>query len=165
MNVHVLVVDDNRAMRALVRTLLRAADGFRSWEAGDVPDALEIMKSTPIDLVIADLAMQPIDGIEFTRMVRTARDSPNIYAGIIMMTGHSERAKVNAARNAGVNSFLVKPISAKSLIAHINAVSADSRPFVRTKSYFGPDRRVGPDPKFAGPMRRSADRGGEVYEL
>jgi two-component system, chemotaxis family, chemotaxis protein CheY len=156
--VQVLIVDDNRQMRTLVKALLRAFGLRRCLETGDAAEALEILRTAPVDLIITDFLMQPIDGVEYTRMVRRAPDSSNPFVPIIMMTGFSERSKVRMARDAGVNSFLVKPISAKSLQDHLTAAVLDPRPFVRSASYFGPDRRSVHDPKYAGPLRRMTDQ-------
>jgi hypothetical protein len=57
-----------------------------------------------------------------------------------MLTGHSEKKRVMAARDAGVTEFLAKPISAKALYQRIINVVANPRPFIKTKTYFGPDR-------------------------
>ena len=74
-----------------------------------------------------------------------------------MMTGHSARSRVYEARDAGVTEFVVKPVNARTLLDRIMAVIYRPRPFVRTKSYFGPDRRRRADPNFSGPFRRIAD--------
>ena len=91
-----------------------------------------------------------MDGLAFTRKVRLSRESPNVFTPIIMVSGHSERGRIIAARDTGVNEFVVKPISAKSLFDRIQAVIDRPRPFVRLESYFGPDRR-----------RKTVDHGGE----
>lgn len=165
LTVQSLVVDDNKQMRMLVRSLLRAVGMPRVIEAGDAGEAFEIMKGCAIDLVITDLAMQPLDGIELTRMLRTASDSPNRYVTIIMLTGHSERGRVMAARDAGVTSFLAKPLSAKKLLDHINICMSDPRPFVKSPTYFGPDRRVWSDPRYEGPRRRASDVAPDEFDL
>jgi DNA-binding response OmpR family regulator len=105
--------------------------------------------------------MFPLDGVEFTRMVRNAPDSRNPYLPIIMMTGHSERYRVMDARDAGVTEFVAKPLTAKAVLERIHAVIYRPRPFVRTAEYFGPDRRRKDDPGFAGPWRRSTDPGAQ----
>ena len=91
-----------------------------------------------------------MDGLEFTRKVRLSRESPNVFTPIIMVSGHSERGRIIAARDTGVNEFVVKPISAQSLFDRIQAVIERPRPFVRVKRYFGPDRR-----------RKTVEHGGE----
>ena len=156
-NLNVLVVDDNRHMRTLIRTVLNALGCWNIHEASDGADALKEMEIFPADVVFCDLVMTPFDGIEFTRMVRTAKDSPNPYVPIIMLTGHTEMARVVEARDAGVDEFVAKPVSPKTLYARLVAVIEHRRPFIRTKNYFGPDRRRREDPDYKGPFRRSTD--------
>jgi DNA-binding response OmpR family regulator len=66
---------------------------------------------------------------------------------------------VVAARDAGVTEFLTKPISAKALYQRILNVVANPRPFIKTKTYFGPDRRRNVNASYAGPERR---KGGQA---
>jgi two-component system, chemotaxis family, chemotaxis protein CheY len=153
-----LVVDDNRQMRLLLREVLRGLGIRKVEEAGDGIEALEVMRHAAIDLVLVDWAMQPLDGLEFTRLLRTSKDSPNPYCTIIMVSGHAHRARVREARDAGVNSFLVKPVSARSLSDHLHAAFRDVRPYVKAVAYAGPDRRRGVDTNFNGPFRRASDR-------
>ncbi len=163
--IRVLVVDDNRAMLLLVRTLLRGFGVRNVVEATDPAEALAVMKSAAFDLIITDLSMKPIDGAEFVRHIRTCKDSANPYVPIIMMTGHSDRASVALARDAGVNSFLVKPISARTLYLHVHKASQDERGFIKTRTYFGPDRRVKNGSDYTGPGRRAADSEGGLLDL
>jgi two-component system chemotaxis response regulator CheY len=154
---HVLVVDDNPHMRSIVVAILRGVGIGTVKEASDGADALEVMRAGVPDLVIVDLNMFPIDGLEFTQMIRTAPDSPFPFVPIIMMTGHTERTKVMAARDSGVNELVAKPISAKTLLDRIVAVIDRPRPFVKTSSYTGPCRRRGIGKEFLGPWRRKGD--------
>jgi len=163
--IHILVVDDNRQMRFLVRSLLREFGFVRVSEANDAVEAFEVMRAYNADLIITDLAMRPIDGLEFAKLVRTAPDSPDPFVPMILMTGHSDRTRVRYARDAGVNTFLAKPVSAKSILHHVNAVIADRRTFVRSKTYFGPDRRVAQNPNYKGPFRRTIDGRGDELDL
>jgi DNA-binding response OmpR family regulator len=92
-------------------------------------------------------------------MIRQPGANGNPYAPIIMLTGHSEKKRVVAARDAGVTEFLAKPISAKSLYQRVMNVVANPRPFIKTKNYFGPDRRRNVNQNYIGPERR---RGGKA---
>jgi two-component system, chemotaxis family, chemotaxis protein CheY len=74
-----------------------------------------------------------------------------------MIKGHSNRDLVNQARDAGVTEFMVKPVTAKSLFDRIVSIIDRPRPFVRTKGFFGPDRRRTRGKPFVGENRRSAD--------
>lgn len=154
----VLVVDDNKQMRFLMRSLLRAVGIYRVAEAEGALEAFEIMTRFPIDLVLVDWLMRPVDGIAFTRMVRHSTDSPNPQAKILMLTAHTQKAHVAAARDAGVTGFLKKPICARLLFERMSAALLDTRPYVRTQTYFGPDRRHAEARDYLGPFRRAADR-------
>ena len=79
-------------------------------------------------------------------------------APIIMVTGHTEKARVTAARDAGITEFLAKPISAKGLYQRILNVVANPRPFIKTKTYFGPDRRRNVNANYVGPERRKGGK-------
>lgn len=156
-SLHVLVVDDNAHMRSIVSTILKSAGFGNIKEAADGVSAFEHLRVSLVHIIIVDLNMSPIDGIEFTQMLRTAPDSPSPYIPIIMMTGHTERRKVLAARDAGINEFVAKPISAKTLLDRLMAVIDRPRAFVRAKSYSGPCRRRGDSKAFEGPQRRKSD--------
>jgi two-component system chemotaxis response regulator CheY len=136
-----LIVDDNKHMRALIKTLLHALGAKNCHEAMDGADAFKELRHFPADIIICDWNMSPLDGIDFVRLVRTGKDSPNPYVPIIMLTGHTELAKVVEARDSGVHEFLAKPISAKSVYSRVKSILENPRPFVQTATYFGPDRR------------------------
>ena len=136
-----LVVDDNAHMRHLVKTIL-VSIGIRDVrEANDGADALFELRNVPANLLIADWNMEPLDGMDLVRLVRNSDDSPNPYIPFLMMTGHATMENIIAARDAGVDEFVSKPISAKSLLGKILAIVNNPRIFVNTPKYFGPDRR------------------------
>jgi two-component system, chemotaxis family, chemotaxis protein CheY len=154
----VLLVDDNHHMRVLLAEILKAVGVRQIHEAGDGAQALQMMRNHTIDIIMTDLSMQPLDGIDFVRLLRRSPDSPNQMCPVIMITGHSTMTRVNEARNAGVNEFLAKPLTARGVVERISQVIDHPRPFVKTQDYFGPDRRRRADPNFAGPWRRESDR-------
>jgi two-component system, chemotaxis family, chemotaxis protein CheY len=73
------------------------------------------------------------------------------------VTGHSEKKRVISARDAGVTEFLAKPISAKSLYHRILNIVINPRPFIKSKNYFGPDRRRNAAANYTGPERRKGN--------
>jgi CheY-like chemotaxis protein len=154
-----LVIDDNAHMRRILRTLLHGFGAREVHEAEDGATGLEAFTSFIPDIVITDWAMPIFDGLELTQMIRQPGANSNPYVAIIMLTGHSEKKRVMAARDAGVTEFLAKPISAKGLYQRIVNVVANPRPFVKTRTYFGPDRRRNVNPNYVGPERR---KGGKV---
>ena len=160
-DLHVLMVDDSRQMRFLIRCLLRASGIFQMSEAETAAEALEIMRTTTVDLVVLDWKMEPIDGLALARMLRWSEQSPNPYVPILMLTAHTEASRVAAARDAGVSGFVKKPISARLLFERVSFALTDSRMFVRSTDFFGPDRRKGQTMGYAGPLRRKSDTGEE----
>lgn len=153
----VLIVEDNQHMRSLLRTLLNSIGIREIQEAGNGAAALDVLREKPCDLVLSDLAMKPMDGIDFTREIRQSARSANPFMPIIMITGHTEKQRVEAARDAGVTEFLAKPITAQSLFSRIAQIVEYPRPFVRCGAYFGPDRRRKALDDYAGPWRRHDD--------
>jgi len=123
----VLIVDDNQNMRRLLHTLLRAARITAINEAASGKEALAILTSFRPDIIITDLAMKPLNGIDFVRLLRADRASPAPDVPVIMLTGYSEEAMVVKARVAGVNDFIVKPVSANVLRERIERIVFDSR--------------------------------------
>ncbi|MBI3503875.1 MAG: response regulator [Proteobacteria bacterium] len=139
--IKVLVLEDNGHMRKLLKGLLDAIGVREVVEASEGAAAYQAIKQNPVDFALVDWETYPVSGLEFTRKVRTEADSPNPFLPIIMVTGHTERERVTRARDLGVTEFLAKPISAQSLAQRIEEIVDRPRPYIRTKSYFGPCRR------------------------
>lgn len=157
-----LIVEDNAHMRSLLRALLNSAGIKQVVEASNGRAALTMLRENKSDLVLSDLAMKPMDGLEFTWHVRNDEHSPNPFVPIIMITGHTEKYRVQAARDAGVTEFLAKPITAHNLFTRIAEIVERPRAFVRCDTYFGPDRRRHTQEDYAGPWRRKDDFQQEV---
>src|SRR5258705_8244571 len=153
----VLVVDDNLHMRTLVSAVLHAFGITTVLEAKSAEDAWKILTEKRCDIVFVDWVMEGMSGLEFTKRVRSAKDTPNQFVPIVMVTGHTSLERVHSARDAGVTEFLAKPVSSKSVLARLISVIENPRPFVRTKAYFGPCRRRRRI-EYHGPERR-ADEG------
>lgn len=150
-----LIVDDNRYMRILVKSVIYAFGARTVIEAVDGADAFkEMLRFTP-DVVIVDWNMSPLDGIDFVRLVRCGGDSPNFYVPIVMLSGFTEANRISAARDVGVTEFIAKPVSAQTLYDRLASIFLHPRPFVRSRHYFGPDRRRHHGGEYKGKERRS----------
>lgn len=154
-NIKILIIDDNAFARTLIRRILLQFGAQEIQEARDGENAIEEVKAFKPDIIIVDWMMKPIDGMEFVRWLREAKDSPAPFTPVIMVSAFSHMTNVLQARDAGINEFLAKPISAKTLLARIQAVIEKPRQFVRADAYFGPDRRRRPLP------HRGSERRGE----
>jgi len=151
----IMVVDDNQHMRKLIVTVLQAFGAIQIYEASDGQRAWSMLRDVNPDVILLDWMMEGMSGLDFTKMVRTSVASPNPYVPIIMITGNTSIEAVNNARDAGVNEFLAKPVSVKSILARLTSVIEHPRAYVRTKVYFGPCRRRRGKEEFRGPERRT----------
>lgn len=137
----VLVVDDNAALRGVLRVSLQSFGCPRVIESGTVTHALEILKTQPVDLVITDWKMKPRDGLELVSNVRSPMTSPSPGLPIIMLTAYDGTDRIRHARRVGVNAFLIKPVTAAALAACLRDVLTGDNGLVETDSYVGPERR------------------------
>jgi len=154
--VTVLLVEDNVHFRNLMRSILQALGVVAIEEARDGAEAIDLLKGAPVDLAIVDWKMDGINGVECVRLIRAEKDNPNRFLPIIMVTGYTENKLMRDARDAGVNDFLAKPISARSLLSRITEVLSGKRFFVESESFFGPDRRRR-EVKISGEDRRVSE--------
>ncbi len=156
-NIRLLVVDDNEQMRTIIGAVLIGA-GIRDLRyAPDGRRALEAMREFQFDVIFVDYEMPGMHGLDFLSAVR-ALETETKFIPIIMLTGHADLLRLNAARDRGVTEFLAKPVTAKSILTRLNAVIYHQRPFVDSDHYFGPDRRRRQAPDYGGPFRRVSDK-------
>jgi DNA-binding response OmpR family regulator len=153
-----LIVDDNSFSRTLIRRILLQFGATEVQEAPDGETAIYEIKSFKPDIIIVDWMMKPMNGMELVKWLREGKDSPAPFTPVVMVSAFSHVSNVLQARDAGINEFLAKPISAKSLLGRIQAVIDKPRQFVRADAYFGPDRRRRPLP------HRGEERRDEVHD-
>jgi two-component system, chemotaxis family, chemotaxis protein CheY len=137
----VLAVDDSPHMLLLLKSMLRGLGVGTVHSVASADEAIGFLRTCLPDVLLVDWMMEGMTGIELARYIRRSEDSLNPYMPMIMVTGHGDKNSIVEARDAGVNEFLVKPLSTDALAEKLAAVVDHPRPFVRTKSYFGPDRR------------------------
>lgn len=119
-NMNVLIVDDYKTMLRIVRGLL-AQIGFKNVdEASDAKTAISKMAQKKYGLVISDWNMEPMTGLEFLKVVRSNDNTKS--TPFIMVTAESKPENVIAAKQAGVNNYIVKPFNAETLKSKIVSV-------------------------------------------
>lgn len=119
-NILILVIDDNKTMRRIVRTLLNQLGYNNVEEAEDGVSAFNMIKEKNYQLVISDWNMTPITGLELLQQVRAVDAYKNLP--FIMVTAESKMENIVEAKNAGANNYIVKPFSASTLEIKLNAV-------------------------------------------
>lgn len=137
----VLAVDDNPASMELLKQIVT---GFRIGhftECSAPEEARRMIATEPFDLVIIDGEMPDQSGLELTRFVRSRVDETNFTVPIMIVTGSTAPTLVRQARDSGANMVISKPISPAALLSRIDWIGRNSRPFVVSETYCGPDRR------------------------
>ncbi|HRE43824.1 MAG TPA: response regulator [Terricaulis sp.] len=116
----ILIVDDYKTMLRIVRSLLEQL-GFRNVdEATDGKSAFDMIAARPYGLVISDWNMQPVTGLDLLKKVRANASTANLP--FIMVTAEARTENVVAARQAGVNNYIIKPFTQAVLKQKIAAV-------------------------------------------
>jgi CheY-like chemotaxis protein len=155
--IKVLIVDDMAPMLSLTSSTLQNFGFKQILTAQNGEEAFKLFCQHDPDLVITDWIMEPVDGLELTKMIRTHPTSPNKFTPIIMMTGFTAKARVELSRDSGITEFLVKPFTAIDLYKRIVQAIEKPRQFVDFDKYFGPDRRRRMGDDYQGPRRRDKD--------
>lgn len=119
----ILVIDDETFTRQIIEKMLYGLGVEKVTEATDGLDGLTIFSNArnTFDLVICDLKMPMMDGLEFVRRLREKKYLPNSNVPILILTGHGEPENVQSAVKAGINGYLIKPVSKKQLEKRIVA--------------------------------------------
>ena len=133
-----LVVDDNPFMRNLVRNLLVNIGVKAVHEAGDGVAALDLIRTANPDIVVLDWEMPLLNGAELVRIVRSPGAFPTPDLPIIVLTAHGERWRIVEAAKLGINEFLCKPVSAKSLLDRLLSILLKPRENIQIGEYYGP---------------------------
>lgn len=154
----ILVVDDQPFYRNLMLEVLRSVGVDNVTLAVDGLDALDALESFTPDIIISDWIMPEMDGLELTKKIRRLRDERIRMTPIIMVTSNNRQSQIVEARNCGVDTFVLKPVSLKAIASRIKEVIETPRDFVIVDSYVGPCRRRNKMPEnYIGPLRRHDD--------
>ncbi len=156
-DVKILVVEDMAPMMTLMRSVLQIFGFKKLCSALNLEEAYEVYKKENPDIIITDWLTGEENGLKLINKIRKDEDSPNPYIPIILMTGYSNRDRVEAARDNGMTEFLVKPYTARDLYNRIARLIENPRKFVKTSEFFGPDRRRHKDEGYTGEIKRKKD--------
>jgi len=145
----ILVADDNRFIRSILVTILKALGVGKVLQAESGEEAMAMLEisaqmavdTKDIDIVFADHLMAPMDGLELLKFVREHESDKIRFLPYVMMSGEADERAVTLARDGGVTEYLAKPMSVNNVATRLLAIIDRPRPFVRAPNYFGPDRR------------------------
>jgi two-component system chemotaxis response regulator CheY len=113
--VRTLIVDDSSVMRKIVERALRQAglDPLTVLEAASGTEGLELLKTSHVDLILSDINMPSMDGLEFLRQIRTQNLAPGVP--VVMITTESSEEHVRQAILAGAQGYIRKPFTAEQV--------------------------------------------------
>ena len=113
--VRTLIVDDSSVMRKIVERSLRQAglDPLVVFEASSGTDGLELLKTQQVDLILSDINMPSMDGLEFLRQIRAQNLAPDVP--VVMITTESSEEHVKQAILSGAQGYIRKPFTAEQV--------------------------------------------------
>lgn len=152
----VCIVDSDGDMRQMIRDALTGLRVTQIRECADSKMAQQLLSEFEPDLCLFDWSTGPVDAISFIKWIRANGEGRKSEMQLILMMERASTRNVIDARNAGVDEFLVKPISLRALHSRLLTILENPRVFVRSATYAGPDRRQHDRP-FAGPDRRRSN--------
>ncbi|MEP6762907.1 MAG: response regulator [Gemmatimonadaceae bacterium] len=120
----ILVVEDNEDNRVIYGTMLRA-HGFVVQEADGGEVAIRMAKETPPNLVLMDIGLPNMDGVEATRLLK--QDPATAEIPVLALTAHALLAERQRAVQAGVDGYLVKPIGSSALVREVQRALQSAR--------------------------------------
>jgi CheY-like chemotaxis protein len=153
----ILVVDPNAFMRGVVADSLRRLQVTNINAAASAMEAFTVGRTFKPDLIFVDWDAGRMSGLEFTREVRRNTTGMPREVPIVLLAGTIDHEQLMSARQAGINEFLLKPVSAQGVLSRMEEVIIRPRKFIDSRNYVGPCRRRKEDPSYAGPWRRLTD--------
>ena len=161
----VLLVDHNQRSLDMLSSIFQGFGVREQTKCGSSTDAVRLVQTRSIDLILIDSAMPEMDGCDFTRWLRRETDAPLRHTPLIMLTGHAASSQVLKSRDCGASFVVTKPLTPSVLLQRILWLGVDERSFIECESYCGPDRRVRNfGPPVGIPGRRSGDLSEHVGE-
>lgn len=128
----ILIVDDEQDLVKLVRFNLEK-DGYKVISASNGEDALLLARKERPDLIVLDLMLPGIDGLEVCKKLKTDTELVNI--AVIMLTAKGEESDITLGLKLGADDYITKPFSPKELVARVQAVLRRAKTSLETKAY------------------------------
>ena len=145
-NYKILIVDSDLELAKVLRSMLGEMGFINCDNSTNGLEAYRALKNQPYDFLITEWNVSQLSGIDMIKKIRSTPDSPNPTLPIIMLTGRAEQVDVKAARDAGINEFVVKPFNAKAIYNRIERIIEHPRQFVISQGFVGPTRRARGEP-------------------
>jgi CheY-like chemotaxis protein len=153
-----LIVEDNRHMRVMLTHLLQTLRVEFVDAVSTIADARARLDLLAYDFALVDVGLENEEnGLELIRQVRLDPNHPSRRMPMIVVSGQNQRNVITAARDAGADHFLMKPVSTAALRTRVMQVLEHPPPYIESATYFGPDRRQSSSRHYDGPERRRSE--------
>jgi two-component system, chemotaxis family, chemotaxis protein CheY len=116
----VLIVDDFVTIRRVIRNILSPCEFAEFIEAGDGKEAISVLRTKKVDLIISDWNMPNMSGLDFLKWVRSNSATENIP--FLMVTAEAEKAQIIEAVKAKVSNYIVKPFTPETLLEKVERI-------------------------------------------
>ncbi len=136
----IILADPNPFMRSVTRQVLATFGADKIIETDSINTLTGSDFLAEADLVIAELFFSDGSLLEFMKTTRAGTGKEK-FIPVLLISAYTMRSWIFAARDAGIDEIIAKPLTVKSIIGRIKEVVENRRPFVETAKYFGPDRR------------------------
>ncbi|WP_304165893.1 response regulator [Phenylobacterium aquaticum] len=159
----VLLADGNPTALEALTGMVRGFGVRKQFKCKSGAEAMHVVKTQELDLIIMDSIMPDMDGYDFIRWLRRESQPEAQFTPVILLSGHAARSTVEKSRDSGSNFVIAKPFTPELLLQRIFWVAKDERQMVKADYYVGPDRRfknLGPPLGIKG--RRKGDLSGNI---
>jgi DNA-binding response OmpR family regulator len=123
---HILVVDDNEDIRSLLSLVLQTA-GYEVFLAGNGNEAMEIVKNNELDLILLDVMMPGLSGLEVLSLIRENKVKRISEIPVMMITAKSTISDIDEAVDIGASSYIIKPFRNENLLQKVTAIFEEVR--------------------------------------
>jgi CheY-like chemotaxis protein len=121
------------------------------FRCANATEAMKVIQERELDLIVTEALLPDTDAYDFVKAIRGLdAKSPNRFTPVMVLSAHTAVSKVHKARDCGANFFLAKPISPRVVMERLVWVAKESRQFLQSDTYVGPDRRFHEDGPPAG---------------
>lgn len=151
----ILIADADMQLCKVLKTLLETMGFSDITMTQSGIEALNLLKSKPYDFLVTEWDLEEMGGLELINRIRRGKELSDPSLPIIMLTGRAEMADVIAARNYGMNEYVLKPFSAKAVYSRLERLIESPRNFVISYGFVGPDRRFKGSPPEGEAERRA----------
>ena len=156
---NILLADADAMGQGIIGQMLMGFGARNIVRCSDVTETRRQLAAQSFDLVIMDPSSFGAEGYDIIPWMRREVPPPRAHVSVIVVTGHTEHARVGKLRDNGANFIVSKPLSAVVLLERLLWLSRENRPFIEAQSYAGPDRRWRDQPLPVGVEgRRQKDR-------